>query len=200
MKTPETNLFGGLNPRGLYVPLSDTEQEVLHRLVETRDVILEIGGWGYISQPRILVGEHRIGIPFRLDFTKPDVPQPVWYFDLTLKTHSGVLLYSERMPTLYNNQPVMVSAGMYLELQWDIALHSLDPRFVKALKPGATGLTSRRQDRDTGEITHEGNMRLTAEQRKALSELESAYAQSRADDKSKVERAESLSSGKILLP
>jgi hypothetical protein len=70
---------------------------------------------------------------------------------------------------------------MFLDMQWDIALHSMDPRLVKLLKPGAIGLTSRRQDRETGEITTQGNMKLNGAQKQALRVLEEAQAAARAE-------------------
>lgn len=176
-----TNLFGGANSQGLYVPMSDDEQEVIHRLIEAEDIVLFIHGWGRLDRPRFLVGDHRIGVQFRLTFNRPEKPMPVWFFDLELKTRTGISLCKERLPTMYNGQPVAVQAGMFLDMQWDIALHSMDPKLVKLLKPGAFGLTSRRQDKDTGQMTDQGNMKLDANQRAALHALESAQAANRAE-------------------
>lgn len=176
------NLFGGANPKGLYVPISEDEQEVIVRLVEAQDLVLYIHGWGHLDKPRFLVGDHRIGVQFRLTFNKPAVPMDVWFFDLELKTRGGISLVKERLPVMYAGKPVQVCAGMYLDMQWDIALHSMDPRLVKMLKPGALGLTSRRQDKDTGEMTSQGNMVLDGAQKKALAELEAAQAAGRAEN------------------
>ena len=176
-----TNLFGGANSKGLYVPMSDDEQEVIHRLIEAEDLVLFIHGWGRLDRPRFLVGDHRIGVQFRLTFNRPAKPMPVYFFDLELKTRSGISLCKERLPTMYNGQPVAVQAGMFLDMQWDIALHSMDPRLVKLLKPGAIGLTSRRQDKDTGQMTAQGNMKLDANQKAALHALEEAQAANRAE-------------------
>jgi hypothetical protein len=184
-----TNIFGGGNRRGMYVPMSEDEQEVIHRLVEAEDIQLIIHGWGTLDRPRFLIGDHRIGVQFRLTFNRPAVPMPVYFFDLELKTRTGISLCRERLPSLYNGQPVNVCAGMFLDMAWDIAMHSMDPRLVKLLKPGAIGLTSRRQDKDTGAMTAEGNMKLSPEQKKALYELEAAQAASRAEDVAQIVKA-----------
>jgi len=183
------NVFGGGNRRGLYVPMSEDEQEVIHRLVTADDIRLVIHGWGVLEQPRLLVGDHRVGVQFKITFNKPAVPEPVYFFDLELQTRTGITLCRERLPSIYNGKPVQVCAGMFLDMQWDIAMHSIDPRLVKLLKPGAIGLTSRRQDRDTGDMTSEGNMQLTPELKKTLHELEMTQAANRAEDTKQVVEA-----------
>lgn len=184
-----TNLFGGKNPHGLYVPMSEDEQEVITRLVEAEDLVLIIHGWGTLNRPRFLVGDHRIGVQFRLTFNRPEAPMDVFFFDLELKTRSGISLVKERLPVIYGGKPIQVCAGMFLDLQWDIALHSMDPRLVKLLKPGALGLTSRRQDPVTGDMTAQGNMRLDGEKKAALAHLEAVQAAVRADNAQKVVEA-----------
>ena len=82
----DTNVFGGKQKRGLYVPLSPDELESINRLIEMRDVRLIIHGWGTIDSPRMQVGEHIVTVPFRLIFKAPATPQPVYFFDLELKT------------------------------------------------------------------------------------------------------------------
>lgn len=182
----KTNLFGGKNARGIYVPMSEVEQEAIIRLVEARDLVLFIHGWGRLDNPRFLVGDHRIGVQFRLTFHKPAAPMPVYFFDLELQTRAGISLVKERLPVIYNGKPVQVMAGMFLDMQWDIALHSMDPRLVKMLMPGTIGLTSRRQDKDTGEMTSRGNMKLDDNQAQVLQQLEADQAASRASDAKKV--------------
>lgn len=176
------NMFGGGNPHGLYVPMTPDEQEVLQRLVASGEIQVVIHGWGVVDQPQIIAGDHRVGVKFRLNFNRPEAPMSVWFFDLELRTRSGISLVKERLPTIYAHKPVQVMAGMFLDLQWDIALHSMDPKLVKAIKPGAHGLTSLRQDKDTGLMTSQGNMRLDGAQKQALGQLEAANAKVRADD------------------
>jgi len=113
----------------------------------------------------------------------------VYFFDLELKTRGGISLVKERLPVIYGGKPVQVCAGIFLDMQWDIAMHSMDPRLVKMLKPGATGLTSRRQDKDTGEMTSQGNMKLNENQQAALATLDASQAAIRAEDAKKVVEA-----------
>jgi hypothetical protein len=167
----DKNRFGGGNPNSLYVPMSDDEQEVLDRLVSANDLEIHIVGWGFISSPKVKFGDKRVSIPFRLSFNAPDNLVDVHYFDLELRTHSGLVIYSERQPTIYNNQPIQVGAGITLDMVWDIAISHMNPHLVKMIKPGAKGLTSRMQDRDTGDMTLQGNMHLSTEDQKALLQL-----------------------------
>jgi hypothetical protein len=186
----EGNMFGGKNRNGLYVPLSEDEQEVLERLVQMNDVQLIIHGWGTIDRPVITVGDHRISVRIRLTFKAPAEPQPVYFFDMELRTHqTGITLFRKRMPCTYDNKPIYAQAGTFVDLVWDIALHSMNPKVVKLLKPGATGLTSRRQDADTGEITDIGNMRLDGVQKRTLQALEEGAARVRDTDTAHVVRA-----------
>lgn len=171
----DTNLFGGKNPRGLYVPMSEDEQEVIHRLVASQDIQLIIHGWGFCDNPDFIVGDHRVGVKFKMNLHKPEKPQPLYYLDLELKTRTGISLCRQKLPTLIGDQPIPAQAGLSYEFQWDISIHHLDPRLVKMIKPGAIGLTSRRQDVDTGEMTREGNMDLNPNQRAALHQLEDGY-------------------------
>jgi len=182
----ETNAFGGANPHGLYVPLTDLEQEAISRLVEADDLEVVIHGWGLIPKPKVSFGDLRVSIPFTLTFNAPDVPQPLHYLDLELRTRAGMTLFRQRQPTIYGGQPIMVGTGVVLDFAWDIALHHIDPKIVKALVPGAVGLTSRRLDKETGEATFAGNMRLNGEQKKLLRQVEAGNREIRATDAQKV--------------
>jgi len=181
----EKNIFGGKNPHGLYVPLTETEQEVLSRLVEADDLEVVIHGWGVLNRPRITFGDFRISILFQLTFNAPEVPRPLHYLDLELRTRAGLSLFRERQPTMINGKPLEVAAGVTFTLAWDIALHHIDPEVVKMIKPGARGLTSRRLDRDTGDPTLRGNMRLTGIQRKILHHMEENSRKTREADRQK---------------
>jgi hypothetical protein len=191
-----TNMFGGKNPLGLYVPMTEDEQEVIMRLVEAEDLLLVIHEWGVVNRPRLIVGDHRVGVRFRLDFDRPVAPMPVYYFDLELKTRTGISLHKERLPTIWGGQPIQVAAGVFFEMQWDIAIHSLDPKLVKLVKPSHTGLTSRRQDADTGDMTAQGNMVLTSKQREVLHELEAAQAEGRQENLRQAKKATERSIGR----
>lgn len=192
----EKNIFGGGNKNSLYVPMSEVEQEVISRLVEQKDLRVHIVGWGVVNNPRVVFGDLRLSLIFRVSFDRPPPPGiPVHFFDLELRTGSGLLLFKDRKSVEYNGKPVMAAAGVYFDMIWDIAIAAIDPKLVKALKPGATGLTSRLQDRDTGDLTVEGNMRLDSKKRKTLHTLRKGEAASRADDAAKLSKAEKRSKG-----
>ena len=185
MSNDGKNIFGGLNPHGLYVPMSEDEQEVLARLVASKNLQLVIHGWGQVDAPLLTFGDKRVAIKIRLDCLSPAVPIPVHYLDMELKLRDGRSLFRQRMPATLGGQPIQLVAGIFLDMVWDIAIDHMDPRLVKALKPGAMGLTSRRLDKDTGAATREGNMLLTPLQKSVLHTVEDDAAWSRADDVAK---------------
>lgn len=168
------NIFGGGNANSIYVPMSEVEQEAISRLVESKDLRIVIVGWGHIDQPRVTFGDARLQFQFRLNFDRPAVPVSVYYFDFELRTHTGALLYKSRESVVYGGKPVQVAAGVFFDMVWDIQVRSIDPHLVKSLLPGATGFTSRLQDKDTKELTVEGNMKLEANARKLLHDLRQA--------------------------
>jgi len=180
---PTTNPFGGKNPISLYVPMTDDEQEVLFRLVAEQNIVLIIHGWGILESPRVQFGDHRVRIDFRLTFNAPDKPIPVHYFDLELKTRKeDYSLFRKRMAVSTTGNPIMIQTGMFLDLSWDIAIDRMDPALVKALKPGAFGLTSLRTDPVTGERTATGNMKVDNRKRKMLRVLETGSTQVQEED------------------
>src|SRR3989338_6957014 len=128
------NLFGGGGRFGLYTPMSETEQEVLSRLIEQKDLRVHIVGLGVVDSPRAKFGDLRLSLSFRLDFTAPEFPMPVPFFDLELRTGSGLLLFKERQSTMYGGRPIEVASGVYLDLVWEIAIQAMDPSVVKMLK------------------------------------------------------------------
>ena len=178
----EKNPFGGANPHGLYVPMTEVEQEVLARLIAADDLEVVIHGWGVLDQPQLTFGDLRISIQFKLSFNAPAAPQPLHYLDLELRTRAGLTLFKERQPLMVNGQPIEVAAGVELTMAWDIALHHIDPAVVKAIKPGAVGLTSRRLDKETGEATFKGNMQLTSHQKKLLHHMGKGNQETRKRD------------------
>lgn len=167
-----TNAFGGGNPQGLYVPMSQDEIEVLHRIRDAEDLELVVGEWGTLHNPKIVIGDHRIRIDFRVYFRGLYIARQIHYFDLELKLGNGMRVYKDRLPTyIPGGGPLEVSEGSYVDMQWDIAIKQMDPDFVRAIKPGAMGLTSRRQDKDTRDFTEQGNMKLDLEQQWLLKKL-----------------------------
>jgi hypothetical protein len=166
------NMFGGGNARSLYLPISDTEQELISRLADANDFVIIIHGWGYVNEPRLTFGDKNLHFYFKMSFDRPENPMAVHFFDLELKTRSGVSLFRQKMSTEYGGQPILISAGVELDLVWDISIKNIDPKLVKALMPGVVGLTSRLQDTTTGDITSVGNMKLDSTQKRVLLDLE----------------------------
>jgi hypothetical protein len=188
------NVFGG-NPKSLYTPMSEDEQEVLSRLVEAQDLRVIVKDWGYVSQPRVVFGDLRLGIAFRLSFDRPEVPMPVHFFDLELRTGAGLLLFAERQSCMYAGKPLQVAAGVYMDMVWDIAIMAMDPKVVKAIKPGAVGLTSRWIDRDTKELTLRGNTKMDTNKQRLLRTIRHGEATARADTKAIAGKATKKSKG-----
>jgi hypothetical protein len=185
----DKNPFGGI-AGSMYTPMSEDEQEVLDRLVASRDLDVLIKGWGHVRGVQAgKTGDLRIAIPLTLNFDRPEVPVPVHYFDLELRTGSGILLFKERQSTIYDHKPLMIGAGTSLQMVWDIAIKHMDPKLVKALKPGALGLTSRWIDRDTGAITLLGNTRMGTKDKALLRKLRQSEAANRADTAQQVLKA-----------
>lgn len=181
------NILGGKNEGSLYVPMSEDEQEVLSRLIEADDLEVVVVGWGILTKPKVTLGDKRLAIQITLHFNAPDVPMQVWFFDMELRTRSGLILHSERHPTLYGGQPITVFAGVSLDMVWDIAIDRIPPAVVKLIKPGSVGLTSRFTDKDTGEYDPTGgNMKLTAEQHAALKQVQEGNKMVREMDKQKI--------------
>lgn len=171
----DQNIFGGKNPHGMYVPLTDDELEVLERLADAGEFKVVISGWGHVTGfargrygpewhtnpvPLVTFGDKRITFYFRLNFSAPFTPQPNWYFDM--EVHAlGYNLFSQRLPTESGGNPIQVAAGLSLDLALDVAITNIDPEIVKTIKPKAIGLTTRH-----------GNMRLDSHSRKVLAQLE----------------------------
>lgn len=181
----DKNIFGGGNPNALYTPLSEDEQEVLERLALSGQYKIVIKEWGHIEQPKVRFGDARLQFQWTMIFDRPAAPMPVYFFDMELWTHSGMLLFSKRMDVAYGGRPIQVAAGVQLDLSWDIQLKQIDPHLVKALKPGASGLTSRL-----------GNMKLDANQKQQLHNLRQAEAKIRQGDVFAAVKATKKASGR----
>jgi hypothetical protein len=175
------NAFGGKNPNSIYVPMSETEQEVVARLIENGDLQVVIHGWGVVDKPKLTVGDAQVMIPMTIRFDRPEQPVGVTYFDLELRTLSGYTIFREQHPTIYNGQPLMVMAGTEISMVWHIGIKFMDPRLVKMILPGAVGLTSRVLDKDTGAATAHGNMKLDPARAQTLAAVRRGEAKVRAD-------------------
>lgn len=187
------NKFGGKSKKGgLYTPMTEIEQEALHRLVENKNLVVHILGWGRVDAPRVIVGDLRVSLQFRLTFDRPAAPVPVHFLDMELRTRSGILLFKERQSTVYGAHVLQVAAGVFVDMAWDIAVTAIDPQLVKHILPGAVGLTSRFQDKDTGDITMFGNQKMDAEQRRDLVALRKREYAGRVDTAQQTKKAEDM--------
>ncbi|MEL7341258.1 MAG: hypothetical protein AAGM67_12310 [Bacteroidota bacterium] len=154
----DKNVLGGGNSNFLYNPMSETEQEVIQRLIDSKDLRVNIVGWGHIDHVNASFGDLRLQIPITLPFTAPLVHIPLYYLDLQLTQRDGNVLFSSRYSTLQNGQPIMVGAGFVLDMVWDIAIEKISEKLVKKVKPGARGLTTRvgnmQMDTELSQIYH----------------------------------------------
>jgi hypothetical protein len=183
------NILGGKNANSLYVPMSEDEQEILSRLIAADDLEVVVVGWSVLTSPKVRLGDKILSIQMTLIFNAPPLPVKVWFFDLELRTRSGLILHAERQPTIYGNQPISVCAGTTLDMIWDISIDRIPPAVVKMIKPGSVGLTSRFTDKDTGEYDPKGgNMKLSDDQTKALERVQAGASRVRADDKKSVSK------------
>jgi hypothetical protein len=159
----ETNRFGGANVNGFYAPMSEVEQEVIARIVESQTLRVWVPKWipTPIIPSKVLFGDKRVQLQFRVLFPPPMPMTRLPSIDMELRTADGYLLFAKPYPLMSaEGQPLLVGENLYFDLAWDIAIDHMDPKLVKAFKPSALGLTSRRLDRETGERTLTGNMRL----------------------------------------
>ena len=180
----DQNRFGGGNPHALYVPMSEDEQEVLARLVESQTLRIRIHGWPMsdIIPRQVSYGDKRVQVVFQVWF-QTLAPAPTPYLDIELLTTDGFSLMRKLYPTMgAKDEPLMVVNNMTVDLKWDIAIDHMDPALVKAIKPGALGLTTKRLDRDTGNRTLTGNMKVGGSDQEALHGLEQSEAYVRTLD------------------
>jgi len=189
------NTFGGGNPSSLYVPMSEVEQEAIARMIESGDLRVIIREWGNIERPRVTFGDARVQVLWEMEFSRPTFPQDNFFFDLELWWGSELLL-RERQATMIGGKPIQIAAGMKMGLAWEIQLQNMDPKLVKRIVQGATGFTSRLQDKDTKGITLEGNMSLDAAKRGKLHQVRRGEAVARQDTVQKAFKATKKSGGK----
>lgn len=123
-----------------YVPMLEEEQDVLHRMLEQSDLYVEVVGWGYHPNPAITVGDKRIQIRFPMEFVKPvGIEVPVTQFRLRLKMRDGRTVAETVESTMYNSQPLYITAGMQVDLVWDIAVDKLSEEMKRLVLPGIRG-------------------------------------------------------------
>jgi len=123
-----------------YTPLKADEQDAIQRMVEEKKAYVEIAGWGYHTDPTITAGDKRIQVRFQLEFSKPEgIQVPVKFFTMRLKLRDGRTVFEDTKSVMYNNQPLMVTAGIQMDLVWDISVDKVDDEFKKILLPGIRG-------------------------------------------------------------
>jgi hypothetical protein len=191
--TGNQNPFGGKNPHGMYVPLTDVEQEVLLRLAQEGEYKLVVKGWqefdNFILVPYAVVrmidpslpisphslvtfGDKRISFYFSI--TVPDndtIPRKNYFFDIEVWA-KGFKLFSQRMPTEVGGEPIPIFSRAFWNIALDVALDMIDPAIVKAIKPAAVGLTTRH-----------GNMHLDTSHQKLLHTVQMGEKTVRDDSK-----------------
>ena len=182
----DRNPFGGNNPNSLYTPMSDVEREFLDRLKSSGDLRVMIHGWGHIDSPTVYMGESQVAVSIDITFGAPLVAIPVSVLDLELCTHSGISLFREAQPTEYGGQPLMIGAGIRVQMMWHIGIHAIDENLIRSMMPGAKGMTSRNRDKDTGSLTTLGNMHLGSVDQKLLGILRQGEASVRNAQKKTV--------------
>jgi hypothetical protein len=183
----DKNDFGGGNSKSLYIPMSEIEMEFISRLVDSKDLYVLIHDWGHVNQPIITFGDKNLHVAFKMVFDRPEVPMPVYHFDMELKTRSGICLYREKMTTVYGGQPLNICQGVELDMVWDISIRFIDPKLVKAMMPNTLGLTTRLEDTATHDITVTGNMKLNKDLTDKAYHLHKAEKYLKALDKIKIE-------------
>ncbi len=158
----EKNLFGGKNVKSLYTPMSESEQEALSRIAEKGEFVVEVLGIGKAKIGKVIVGDHNLRLPLTITFiVAGGKVKAVPFLDLRLTTTTGIFLYDARLPfNNTNGQPLMVSTGLTIPMNWIIGINIIDPEIVKAVLPKHLGLTTRR-----------GNEKLTENQKTALLEI-----------------------------
>lgn len=179
----DRNPFGGKNPHGMYVPLTDLELEALARIADAQEFKVVVKEWGVVSgfvrgryvpeqwhanpTPLVTFGDKRISFYFRMNLNAPAVPQPNWYFDMEVWA-LGHLLFSQRLATQVGGKPIEVAAGRHIDLALDVALDRIDSKIVKEIVPRAIGLTTRH-----------GNMQLDSTRQRLLAQTQAGERQVR---------------------
>lgn len=123
-----------------YTPLSTKEIDALHRMVDGQELYVEIVGWGFHPNPKMIAGDKRIQIHFPLEFTYPEIAQHLPYVDLVLKLRDGTELVRERLPVQQQTgEKVYVHAGIVMDMIWDMSIDRIDSTLVRRLTPGIRG-------------------------------------------------------------
>jgi hypothetical protein len=196
MSQDKRNPFGGKNPHGMYVPLTDDELEVIERIAQAGEFKVVIKGWGHVTgfvpgrydpatyqgQPIVSFGDKNIHFYFRLNYSAPALPQPNWFFDMEVWA-LGHVLFRQRMPTEHGGKPIQIVAGVFHDLALDVGLDKIDPGIVKEIKPRAIGLTTRHGNMHL-DLHHQRLLAQTRAGERSVREMSAADAK-KATDKMK---------------
>lgn len=167
------HLFGEGSENGGYVPTSETEQELLQRMVDAGDFVVHVP-YGTDPEPKVIFGDKRLRVTFKIPLPE-GVLVPITYLPVKLTTQAGELLFEKDLPAMYGREPLVLVGGMEFDLH--ISLDKIDPEFVKS-KMKTLGLTSR-----------VGNMDLDDRKRKALFELEEGRRKVEENDRERLKLA-----------
>lgn len=162
----EQNPFGG-HPHGLYVPLTPDEQDAINRAVQL-GLIVRIDRLGVFSVEKVTIGDHRMTVEF---FVRVADPVSVTLLTHQVETSTGIVLVRDQVNCTQNGSPLLLLPGEEVQMQLHISLIGVDPEFVRQLRPGFSGLSSRRIDLHTGNLTLEGNMKNLSEKQKRLLQI-----------------------------
>lgn len=182
----DKNPFGGGNPLSLYTPMTDTEREVIQRLIDNNQFFIHVVGWGNVNRiETISCGDATLRMTFYMTFLKPEEPVPVNYLDLQLKARClpKMVLFQKRYAFM---QEVLIGAGLEIGLGWDIQIRKMSEKSVKAIKTAARGLTTR-----------EGNWNLQGREAALLRTLRRQEEKVRQFDRQEVARATAKTQGQI---
>lgn len=133
-------------PEMEYTPLSEKEQDVLNRMIEGQEVYVEVeeggGGYhfGYHPNPEITSGDKRIQVKFPMEFTQPEgITVPVTHLDLKLKTRNHEKIAHTTEHTYFNGEPLGVTAGLQVDLIWDLMVDEISDEFQGDILPRIKG-------------------------------------------------------------
>lgn len=112
--------------------LAPDERAVVQRMVDQQELYVEVVDWGFHPDPQITFRNKVMIVRFPMVFDRPQgFTIPVKNFHLKLKDRSGNILASAVESTYVDYQPLPVTAGMQIDLEWAIEFHKLPKDFLK---------------------------------------------------------------------
>lgn len=124
----------------VYTPLTASEQDALARMQEGQDLYVEVVGWGFHPNPKITLGDKRLAVHFPMEFTKPEgVYVSIQSLQLQLRMRDGTIVARDTKSTMYNYQPLQVTAGMVVDMIWDISIDHIPEHLKGKVLPSLRG-------------------------------------------------------------